>query len=167
MTVKGSDVVRRFFQVLGWLLLFAIIVLTVVPPQERPVTPAPHDVEHLSIFLLTGLAFGLGYARRYFVQILALVLFAAAIEMIQLAIPGRHSRLSDFVVDAFSVSIGVGLAVILEQCKIYWTKGLVRSTSRIRTPRFLAPQSLLIGGLSGRAPAPPCPQEGGVRLAPL
>jgi VanZ family protein len=102
---------RSLFRVAAWLLLLSIVVLSVVPPEYRPVTPAPHDVEHLSIFLLTGVAFGLGYEKRHFLQILALVAFSAAIEIIQLGIPGRHGRLSDFVVDALSASIGVGLAV--------------------------------------------------------
>ena len=103
---------RQLCRVAAWLLLMAITGLSVVPPGYRPVTPAPHDVEHLSIFLPTGLAFGLGYERQRWLQGLALVAFAAAIELIQLLIPGRHARLSDFVVNAVSVGIGVGLAAL-------------------------------------------------------
>jgi VanZ family protein len=104
---------RKLFQVAAWLLLLAIVVLSVVPAQDRPVTPAPHYIEHLVIFLLTGLAFGLGYSRRYLARILALVAFSAAIELIQLEIPSRHARFSDFLVNALSVSIGVGLAAVI------------------------------------------------------
>ena len=104
---------RRLFQIAAWLLLMAIVVLSVVPPMDRPVTPAPHNIEHLGIFLLTGLAFGLGYETRHLAQAFGLVIFSAAIELIQLAIPGRHARFSDFVVDAISVSIGTGLARIM------------------------------------------------------
>lgn len=104
---------RTLFRIAAWLLLLTIVVLSVVPPGDRPVTPAPHDMEHASIFMLTGLSFGLGYITRRLVQTIALVLFSALIEVIQLAIPGRHARLSDFVVDAISVCIGVGLAVLL------------------------------------------------------
>lgn len=105
---------RRVFQIAAWLLLVAIVVLSVSPPDYRPVTPAPHDVEHSAIFVLTGLAFGLGYERWRLGQALALVAFSATIEIVQLAIPGRHSRLSDFLVDALSVSAGVGLAVMVD-----------------------------------------------------
>jgi VanZ family protein len=50
---------------------------------------------------------------------LALMAFSAAIEIIQLGIPGRHARISDFVVDALSVSIGVGLAFVLTEHKAF------------------------------------------------
>jgi VanZ family protein len=104
---------RKLFQVAAWLLLLAIVVLSVVPAQDRPVTPAPHGVEHLVIFLLAGLAFGLGYVSRHLAKIFALVAFSAAIELIQLEIPSRHARFSDFLVNALSVSIGVGLAAVI------------------------------------------------------
>lgn len=106
---------KRLFRLTAWLLLIAIVVLSVVPPHLRPVTPAPHDVEHLAIFLMTGLAFGFGYASRHGFQVVGLVAFAAAIEVIQLAIPGRHSRLSDFLVDAVSVSVGVILSAAISR----------------------------------------------------
>ena len=106
--------IRALFKVAAWTLLVAIVVLSVVPPGARPVTPAPHALEHLGIYLPTGLAFGLGYERRRLLQILALVAFAGALELVQLGIPGRHSRLSDFLVNALSATIGVGLAVLIE-----------------------------------------------------
>lgn len=104
---------RKLFRVSGWLLLVAIVILSVVPPEVRPITPAPHDLEHLAIFILTGLAFGAGYANQHLLQALGLTVFAGVIELVQLTIPGRHSRLSDFVVDALSAVIGVGLGAII------------------------------------------------------
>jgi VanZ family protein len=108
---------KAVFRVAAWLLLLLIVVLSVVSPAQRPMTPAPHDIEHVIIFLVTGLAFGLGYATRLQVQIVFFIAFAAAIELIQLAVPGRHSRLSDFIVDALGASIGVGLAVVMKKRK--------------------------------------------------
>src|SRR5271166_5277782 len=110
---RFSSHLRRLCQVAAWLLIVAITVVSVVSPGYRPVTPAPHDVEHLSLFLATGLAFGLGYERRHLLQSLALVAFSAVIELIQLVIPGRHGRLSDFLVDAVSACLGVGLAAFI------------------------------------------------------
>ena len=58
---------RVLCRAVSWLLCVIIVVLTFVPPSFRPVTGAPHDLEHLMIFLITGAAFGLGYPNRQFV----------------------------------------------------------------------------------------------------
>ena len=89
----------------AWFLAAAIIVFSLVPSHLRPVTDVPHALEHFVIFAATGIAFGLGYGPRYSIAI-ALVIFAGAIEIAQLSVPGRHARLSDFIVDAFAACIG-------------------------------------------------------------
>jgi len=89
----------------AWFLAAAIVVFSMVPPDLRPVTDAPHALEHFVIFAATGLAFGIGYGPRYPIAI-ALVIFAGAIEIAQLFVPGRHARLSDFLVDAFAACLG-------------------------------------------------------------
>jgi VanZ family protein len=99
-------------RIAAWMLLAAIVVLSLVPAQDRPVTGAPHDVEHLGIFVVTGLAFGLGYPSRFLLQGIWLVLFAALIEIAQLAVPGRHARFADFVVDAISLLVGIAIAAM-------------------------------------------------------
>ncbi|MGC1777870.1 MAG: VanZ family protein [Xanthobacteraceae bacterium] len=77
-------------------------------------TDVPHNVEHFTIFFVTGVAFNLGYNKaRQLLLAIALVIFAGVIELAQLLSPGRHARLSDFVVDAFALCLGVGLASIL------------------------------------------------------
>jgi hypothetical protein len=50
--------------VAAWSATLAIVVLTVVPPDLRPTTDAPHDVEHSAAFLIVGLLFGLAYTGR-------------------------------------------------------------------------------------------------------
>jgi VanZ family protein len=94
----------------AWLLLLSIIVLSVVPPTSRPVTVLSHGIEHLAMFLVTGLALGIAYASRYrhtFALVLFAVGFAAGVELFQLLIPGRHARVSDFIVDASGLCVGV------------------------------------------------------------
>jgi VanZ family protein len=103
-------VVNGFLRVVAWLLAGAIVVLSLVPASYRPITEAPHNVEHLAIFLTAGLAFGLGYPSRRLLQGLALIVFAGAIEVAQLWDPGRHARLGDFVVDALGACAGTILA---------------------------------------------------------
>jgi VanZ family protein len=105
------------FRAVAWLLLVAIVVLSLVPPDYRPVTPLPHNGEHVGIFLATGLAFGLAYESRHILQAIALVFFAALIEVGQLGISGRHARLSDFAVDAASVCVATGLAAVIVRAK--------------------------------------------------
>jgi VanZ family protein len=99
-------------RIIGWLLATAIVVFSLVPPDLRPVTYAPHDFEHFAIFAATGLAFGLGYGPRYPIAI-ALIIFAGAIEVAQLFVPGRHARLSDFMVGALAACIGLAASHVL------------------------------------------------------
>jgi len=42
-----------------------------------------------------------------------LVIFAGAVELAQTGVPGRHARLSDFIVDALAACVGVAIASIL------------------------------------------------------
>lgn len=99
-------------RVTAWLVASAVAVLSFVPPSLRPETEVPHRFEHFIAFFVTGLAFGFGYDRRPVAAAAGLVLFSAAIEIIQIFVPGRHSRLSDFIVDALAVAIGVALAAV-------------------------------------------------------
>lgn len=103
----------RLFRAAAWLCLLAIGVLSLVKPSLRPVTILPHDVEHAAIFALAGLAVGLGYPNHSVRNMIALTVFAAAIELAQLYAPGRHARWTDFAVDALSACAGVGLALLV------------------------------------------------------
>ena len=80
--------------------------MTLVPPTLRVVTGMPHDVEHAVIFLATGVAFELAYELRMSVMCAAAVMFCACLELVQLAVPGRHARVSDFVIDAVAACMG-------------------------------------------------------------
>jgi VanZ family protein len=102
--------VRICLQVTAWLLLAAIVALSLVPPWFRPATSGVHSLEHFGIFLATGLAYGLGYPYRYLYQTIGLIAFTATIEIAQLCVPGRHARFSDFIVDALGLGIGILLA---------------------------------------------------------
>jgi len=110
--VKGTAM-TKFLQVMGWLLLLTIVVLSLAPPTWRPTTGFPRGLEHLAIFLPTGLAFGLGYPNGYLSRIIPLILFAAVVELSQLLIPGRHARLSDFLIEAGAIIVGVGCGLFV------------------------------------------------------
>jgi len=108
----------KIFQITAWLLIVAVSLLSLVPPLFRPVTDLPHTVEHFTIFLATGFAFGMGYPRRYLLQSIALVVVAGSLEIVQFWVPGRHARLIDFVIDALAACIGIGMAWLFARVKL-------------------------------------------------
>lgn len=110
---RGTVVVRPLCRIAAWFLAVAIFVLHIVPPTHRPVTSAAHNVEHLVIFLGLGLVFGLGYYLRTRLLALALPAFCLAVEAVQQWVPGRHARLSDFLVNTVSAVVGLGVAFVL------------------------------------------------------
>jgi VanZ family protein len=97
----------------GCVLLLVIAVLSFVPPAYRPITSFPHSIEHIAIYAFTGLAFGLSQPTRYVSWFLWLGFYAATIEIVQLWVPGRHARMSDFVIDVVGLSIGLGMGAML------------------------------------------------------
>jgi VanZ family protein len=102
-------VILRLF---AWVLLFLIAAFSVISPYYRVVTFVPHAVEHFGIFLLVGLAVGLGYPSRYMTQSLFL-LVTVAIELAQLWAPGRHARFSDLLVNSMGLGVGIALTYVV------------------------------------------------------
>lgn len=109
---------QRIFQIAAWFAALLIVLLSLAPPSLRPMTGLPHSLEHLLIFTVTSFSFVIGYPRRYFVHATGLVAFAGAIELAQLLAPGRHARVSDFIVDASAALIGVGMAWLVLRTRI-------------------------------------------------
>jgi len=109
--------VKLVVRIGAWLSIFAIVALSIVPPDYRVTTDLPRPVEHFSIFLITGLAFGIAYPHRYVVQVVYLILFAGIVELTQLEVPGRHARLSDFVASALGVSVAYLLLTLMRYAR--------------------------------------------------
>jgi VanZ family protein len=110
VAIKFLSIVSR---IVAWILVVLIVMLSLVPHQLRPETGLPNDFEHAGIFAAAGAAFGLGYNRRPGLLMIGLVTFAGAIEVAQVLIPGRHARLSDFLVDTVSMCATVLVASII------------------------------------------------------
>jgi VanZ family protein len=112
----GPKHVARYTQIISkasaWTLLITIVILSLVPAHDRPVTALPYSLEHLTIFFAAGVAFGIGYPQRRLFQFVALLAFTAAIELAQLLVPGRHARLSDFLIDAGGVTVGLWIGFL-------------------------------------------------------
>ena len=109
---------RKIIRVIAWVLLAAAILLTVVPAQYRPVTGAPSPVEHFVMFFLIGSAFALGYSRSDYWLCGAAIVLAGSLELLQLLLPTRHARLSDFVIDALAAVIGIALSRLIDRNKL-------------------------------------------------
>lgn len=122
----AASAVRRILQVSGWLLILAVLALSFVPASFRPVTPMPHGLEHLAIWLATGMAFGLGYQHRWWLQAVGLVAFAGAVEIAQMWVPTRHARDMDFVNNAGGALLGIVLAIVI----LWLTQAAGTSTRR-------------------------------------
>jgi hypothetical protein len=91
----------------------AIVVLSVIPASDMPTTGTSRGFEHLFIFLATATAFGVGYPNRFPILAVLLVLFTGAVELVQAGIPGRHARLSDFLLDAAATCAGIAISWII------------------------------------------------------
>jgi VanZ family protein len=134
MTLKEAETARRSTLVpksnhlgaqwlertLTWLSTLTIVVLSIVPPSLRPITPLPHKREHFAIFMMWGMAFGLGYRINLVDQLVWAAVFAGAIEFAQYWVPGRHARISDLVVDTVAACFGVLCARIFFGCLTIW-----------------------------------------------
>jgi VanZ family protein len=99
------------FQVAAWLIVAAIVVLSLVKPSLRPVLLS-HNLEHALVFAGAGFAAAIAYPARPARLMLLLILFAAGIEIAQFFAPGRHPSRIDFAVDAVAACIGAAVALM-------------------------------------------------------
>lgn len=108
-------------RLLAWGLAAAVAFATLGPPRYRPHADIGQNGEHALAFILVGLAFGLAYRRNRMLTAFAAVSMTAVIEVLQLWAPGRHARMSDFIVDATAVCAGLAIAAVLS-----WVNSRIR-----------------------------------------
>jgi hypothetical protein len=94
-------------------LTAAIVILSLVFPSLRPETGAPHSVEHFTIYGATGFAFGLGYKRRHDLAGHVPCHLLRLHRNYAINLPGRHARLSDFIIDGGMYGTSYGIAPYL------------------------------------------------------
>ena len=101
----------KYLRIFAWLLVLGLVITTVVPASERPVTGIQHGYEHFLAFGFVGFVFALAYLERPFIFLmLAAPAFTLALELVQIPLPTRHARLEDFIVDAVASCVGIALA---------------------------------------------------------
>jgi VanZ family protein len=101
-------------RILAWLLATAVTFATLGPAQLRPhAAELGQAGEHTLAFILVGLAFAVAYPRHRVVAAGVSVIAIGILELLQLVTPGRHARLSDFVVDALAALAGFAIASVI------------------------------------------------------
>src|ERR1700733_2202132 len=97
-------------RVIGWLGVATIIVLSIVPGTHRPHVLQAPKLEHLAAYFVVGAVLVVSFFEqgRYIVIGLCLTFLAGALEIAQLSIPGRESKLSDWAVSSLGAWGGIG-----------------------------------------------------------
>ena len=102
---------RIVARVLAWIGIIGIIILSVVPANERPTPGAAwfgelfgHIIEHVAAFALVAGAFAIGYRFSLFRLLTLAFLYCGGIELLQIPLPTRHARVSDFLIN-FAASV--------------------------------------------------------------
>lgn len=94
-------------------VVLGVICLTVMPATGRPVTGLDRNIEHFLCFALLGSTAALSFpAVKRSLGPLA-ILFALGIELVQIPLPTRHARISDFLIDALAGCIGLGIGKLV------------------------------------------------------
>jgi VanZ family protein len=107
-----------YLRVFAWVLVMGLVVITVVPASERPVTGLQHGFEHFLAFGFVGFIFTLAYSQKPIVLMLSAIVFTAVLELIQIPLPTRHARLEDFFTDGLASCVGIGFA--------YWSARILK-----------------------------------------
>jgi VanZ family protein len=107
----AMTIILRLF---AWGLAAAIAFATLGPATQRPHSNLGQNGEHAFAFVLLGLAFGLAYARAPGRTAVLVIAYTGLIEVLQFLAPGRHARLTDFVVDALAACAGLAAAIAID-----------------------------------------------------
>jgi VanZ family protein len=112
MPMLGPCTVRGIVCALAWFGVFAILVFSVIPANERHVTGIGQGLEHFTAFGLVAGAFAAGYRLRLIQFLLIALLFCGAIELLQVPLPTRRARVSDFFIDFLGSCLALFLVTL-------------------------------------------------------
>jgi hypothetical protein len=104
------------FKLVGWLAILTIAVLSLVPGEIRPHTLSVSQLEHVIAYAITGALLAVGYpilTQRVLI-VAGLTCYAGILEIIQLWVPGRTSKIIDLVAGSSGALAGVLLVLALQ-----------------------------------------------------
>ena len=93
---------------LAWVGILAIVILSVVLAVDRPDTSTGQLLEHFTAFALVAGVFAIGYRLSLMRLLLLAFFFCGGIELLQVPLPTRHARVSDFVIDLVGSYFAIG-----------------------------------------------------------
>ena len=99
-------------RIAAWLLLVAVIVVTVVPAEFRPTTPLPLKAERALGFATLTFVFTIAYPRRWLLILLGMSAAAVGLELLQFAVPSRDPSPIDATVKVIGAVLGVFAAKV-------------------------------------------------------
>jgi hypothetical protein len=105
----------KFLRAVAWLLVSGLVVVTVVPAWERPVTGVAHGYEHFLSFGFVGFVFALAYPRRPIVLMLSAIAFMRCWNSFKFRRQPGMLDSTTFCTDALASCIGIGLSHLLER----------------------------------------------------
>ncbi len=108
------------FQILAWLMLAALLAVTISPIGFRPHIPGFVNGERFAMLLVIGLLFSLAYPKHWLKVLILLIAVSGLFELMQRLTPDRHGELSDFIVK----SAGATAGVILGKVVLFWKNSL-------------------------------------------
>ena len=104
----------------AWLAIFAIVILSVIPAAERPVTGHSQAFEHFVAFGIVAALFSLVYRLRFWQLLLLALVYCGSIELLQVPLPTRHARISDFVIDVLASWTAICVVAIAHKLPRYF-----------------------------------------------
>ena len=97
-----------------WVLIAAIATLSLIPYDGDVLANQRDKLAHLITYALLMVSARWAYPQSQAIKLaLALVLYSLALELGQLAVPGRYFSLLDMVANAAGVALGLLLATQL------------------------------------------------------
>ena len=116
------------FRVIGWICVVAILVLSLVPGNERPYTGPTVQFDHVIAYCGTAGLLGLGYptTKVRFEIFAMLAVLAAVLEVAQLWVPGRHSQFIEFAMSCGGACLGMSVVAFVDRIGLTCPCGVFR-----------------------------------------
>jgi leader peptidase (prepilin peptidase)/N-methyltransferase len=98
--------------VAGYLGVIAIVVFSLVPGEWRPSIGLAKPLEHVVAYVIVGAVLAAAN-RAGWPQILLLIGLAGILEILQVWVPGRDSKLTDFLASSAGALLGGGFSTFV------------------------------------------------------